>query len=79
MTGRISGIAGGRNFGTNDHWITVEKYFVPRNCCRNSGLVVISVKIYADYGENSLDKITILSIGIFVLYIGCLIIDSLPL
>jgi len=35
--------------------------------------------LYADYRENSLDKITILSIGIFVLYIGCLVIDSLLL
>jgi len=42
-------------------------------------MVLHSVKIYADYGENSLDLISILSIGILALYIGRLIIDSLPL
>jgi len=38
-----------------------------------------SEKIYADYAKKSLDKITILSIGIFELYIGRLIIDSISL
>jgi len=42
-------------------------------------MVLHSVKIYADYGENSLALISILSKGILALYIGRLIIDSLPL
>ena len=36
-----------------------------------------SVKIYGDYGKNSLDKITKLSIVIFALYSGRLVIDYL--